>query len=114
MLRSLPRLWEAKVTAIQEAKDLNTLPLEKLLGSLMTHELTTKQYSEEETRRKKTITLKSIAQEEEDIEKLENSKEDEDLALIIRKFRYFMKKKRQGTKTRPLAKGELSQEKEKE
>ena len=55
ILRSLPRSWEAKVTAIQEAKDLNTLPLEELLGSLMTHELTMKQYSEEETRRKKTI-----------------------------------------------------------
>ena len=40
ILRSLPRTWEAKVTAIQEARDLNTLPLEELLGSLMTHELT--------------------------------------------------------------------------
>ena len=29
ILRSLPRTWKAKVTAIQEAKDLNTLPLEE-------------------------------------------------------------------------------------
>ena len=40
ILRSLPKSWEAKVTAIQEAKDLNTLPIEELLGSLMTYELT--------------------------------------------------------------------------
>ena len=34
ILRSLPRTWEAKVTAIQEAKDLNILPLEEILGSI--------------------------------------------------------------------------------
>ena len=66
MLRSLPRSWEAKIIAIQEVKDLNILPLEELLRSLMTHELTMKQHSEEKTRRKKTITLKSTAQEEKD------------------------------------------------
>ena len=42
VLRSLPRSWEAKVITIQKVKDLNTLPLEELLGSLMTHELTMK------------------------------------------------------------------------
>ena len=47
ILRSLPRTWEAKVTTIQEAKDLNTLSLEELLGSLMTHELMIQQKSEE-------------------------------------------------------------------
>ena len=40
ILRSLPDKWDPKVTAIQEAKDLNTLPLDELLGSLITHELT--------------------------------------------------------------------------
>ena len=38
-LRPLPRSWKAKVTAIQEAKDLTSLKLEELLGSLMAHEL---------------------------------------------------------------------------
>ncbi|GAV59147.1 UBN2 domain-containing protein, partial [Cephalotus follicularis] len=40
ILRCLPKSWEPKVTAIEEAKDLSTLPLEDLLGSLITHELT--------------------------------------------------------------------------
>ena len=40
LLRSLPRTWKAKVTAIQEAKDLSKLPLEELIGSLMTYEIT--------------------------------------------------------------------------
>ncbi|GAV79550.1 DUF4219 domain-containing protein/UBN2 domain-containing protein, partial [Cephalotus follicularis] len=39
ILRCLPRSWMPKVTAIEEAKNLNILPLEYLLGSLMTHEL---------------------------------------------------------------------------
>ena len=83
-----------KVTTIQEAKDLNSLSLKELLGSLMTHKLTMKQHSEEETRRKKTIALKSTAQEEEDLEKSKNSEENEGLALIIRKFRRFMRKRK--------------------
>ena len=36
ILRSLPKSWDPKVTAIQEAKDLRNFPLEELLGSLMT------------------------------------------------------------------------------
>ena len=94
VLRSLSSSWEAKVTVIQEAKDLNVLPLEELLGSLMTHELTMKQHTEEKTKRKRTIALKSTAQEENDSEKLDNSEEDKDLALITKKFRWFMRKKK--------------------
>ena len=43
ILRSLPRSWEANITTIQEAKDLTSLKLEKLLRSLVTHELTLNQ-----------------------------------------------------------------------
>ena len=45
ILRSLPRTWEVKVKAIQEAKDLNKLLLEELIGSLMTHELAMGQHN---------------------------------------------------------------------
>ena len=112
ILRSLPRLWEAKVTAIQEAKNLNTLSLEELLGSLMTHELIMKQHSEEETKRKKKIALKTTVQEE-NSEKSENSEEDEDLELITKKFRRFIRKRRQETKRKPPVKGEPSKQKRK-
>ncbi|KAL5556311.1 hypothetical protein UlMin_038547 [Ulmus minor] len=47
ILRSLPKQWEAKVTAIQEAKNLSTLPLDELVRSLMTHEMTMKQNSDD-------------------------------------------------------------------
>ncbi|GAV58014.1 UBN2 domain-containing protein, partial [Cephalotus follicularis] len=51
-LKCLPRMWMPKVTAIEEVKDLNTLPLEDLLRFLMTHELSIlKRDDEEETER---------------------------------------------------------------
>ncbi|GJT06895.1 hypothetical protein Tco_0841357 [Tanacetum coccineum] len=37
-LRALPLKWRAKVTAIEEAKDLTTLPLDELIGNLKVYE----------------------------------------------------------------------------
>ncbi|GAV63836.1 UBN2 domain-containing protein, partial [Cephalotus follicularis] len=48
ILRCLPRSWMPKVTAIEEAKNLSILPLEDLLGSLMTYELTMQKRVEDE------------------------------------------------------------------
>jgi len=39
ILRSLPAKWRPKVTAIEEAKDLNTLSVEDLISSLKSHEI---------------------------------------------------------------------------
>ena len=41
ILRSIPKSWDPKVTAIQETKDLNNFPFEELIGSLMTYEMMT-------------------------------------------------------------------------
>ncbi|GJY07735.1 retrovirus-related pol polyprotein from transposon TNT 1-94 [Tanacetum coccineum] len=38
-LRALPLKWRAKVTAIEEAKDLSTLPLDELIGNLKVYEM---------------------------------------------------------------------------
>ncbi|GJV10834.1 hypothetical protein Tco_1352375 [Tanacetum coccineum] len=38
-LRALPLKWRAKVTAIEEAKDLATLPLDELIGNLKVYEM---------------------------------------------------------------------------
>ena len=62
ILRSLPRRWESKVTAIQEAKDLNILSLDDLLGSLTTHEIIlNNQREEDESKMKdrKVVAFKS-------------------------------------------------------
>ncbi|GAV71249.1 UBN2 domain-containing protein [Cephalotus follicularis] len=53
--------------SIEEAKYLNTLPLEELLGSLMTHKLSIKKKDddeEKEKRKKNVVALKSSTNEE--------------------------------------------------
>ena len=93
IFRSLPRSWEAKVIAIQEAKDLNVFSLKKLLGSLMTHELAMKQHNNEKVKKKRTIALKSVMEEQEDEDLLEEDDGNEDMALIIKKFKKFLRRK---------------------
>ena len=55
ILRSLPKKWEAKATAIQKAKDLTKLPLEELIGSLMTYEINLNNYKKVEENKKSIV-----------------------------------------------------------
>ena len=98
ILRSLLKKEKTKVTIIQGAKDLSMFPLEKLIGSLMTHEITIKSHQKVEDKKKKNITLKASIIDEED----EASEEDEDLALIVNKLKKFIKfKKKKENKFQP-------------
>ncbi|GAV78511.1 zf-CCHC domain-containing protein, partial [Cephalotus follicularis] len=72
---------------IEEAKDLSTLPLEQLLGSLMTHETTMKNHENVEVKKKKAITFKASKEDSE-------SDEDGDVALITSQFKKFLKNQR--------------------
>ena len=67
ILRSLPKAYQSKVVAIREARDLSKLPLEELMGSLMTHEIMMRDHDkdEEEDKKKKKIALKSSTHQEE-------------------------------------------------
>ncbi|GAV74028.1 UBN2 domain-containing protein, partial [Cephalotus follicularis] len=69
-----------KVTTIEEAKDLSTLPLEQLLGSLMTHETTMKNRESVEVKKKKAIAFKASKEDSE-------SDEDGNVALITSQFK---------------------------
>ena len=57
IIRSLPKEWRQKKTAIEEAKDLNILSIDDLIGSLISYEedLATERGNEE---KKKSIALK--------------------------------------------------------
>ena len=59
ILRSLSKAWHPKVTAIQEAKDLNVLSLYALIESLKTHEVELNEVAEEAVKKGKSIALKS-------------------------------------------------------
>ena len=115
VLRSLSRSWKSKVTAIQEAKDLSCYPLDELMGSLMTHELTMQQRSDEERKKKKIIALKAVTSilSEEDLEKSKPKEvEDNDMVLLYRKFRKFLKKNDPPTRGKNLFRKPLDRVKE--
>ena len=57
ILRSLPAKWRPKVTAIEEAKDLNTLSVEDLISSLKCHEIGLNE--QEPIKKHKAIAVKS-------------------------------------------------------
>ena len=113
ILRSLPKTWEAKVTAIQEAKDLTKLPLEELIGSLMTHEIIMKEHLEDESKKKKSIALKTISLEVDPED--EDGLDEDDIAYFSRKYKNFIKRKKYFKKhlsTQKESKGEKSKKDE--
>ncbi|RVW94231.1 hypothetical protein CK203_034851 [Vitis vinifera] len=119
ILRSLPSKWHTKVTTIQEAKDLTKLPMEELIGSLMTYEINlAKKLQEGEDKKKKCIALKGKTKEEEDVEEEKPSEEYDNLALITRKLNKYMRterfKGRKFTSKRDLSKKESSSHGDKE
>ncbi|KAH9762966.1 hypothetical protein KPL70_001008 [Citrus sinensis] len=87
IIRSLPKEWRPKRTAIEEAKDLNTLPLDDLIGSLISYEddLVAEKEHEE---KKKSIAFKASKYESDG----ESEPDDEELAMLARRFRKFFKK----------------------
>ena len=90
MLRSLPPSWHTKATIIEESKNLATLSLEELIGSLMTYEINVKR-NEDDSRKKKTIALKAmkVVKSSSEDEESENS-DDEDIAMLTRQVRKFL------------------------
>ncbi|KAG2667762.1 hypothetical protein I3760_15G130800 [Carya illinoinensis] len=90
ILRSLPERFRPKVTAIEESKDLDAIKVEELVGSLQTYESSLPQ-----TRKGKSIALKTIEENYKNISD-EESLNDEEIALLARKFRKFMFNKESG------------------
>ncbi|KAL5540959.1 hypothetical protein UlMin_044251 [Ulmus minor] len=80
----LPKQWEAKVTAIQEAKDLSKLPLDELIGSLMTQEITMNQNLEDgvKTEKEKNLAFSSSTSYDDG---------EKDIALLAKRFKFFLK-----------------------
>ena len=100
ILRSLPERFHAKITAIEEAKDIDQIPLTELVGDLQTYEMELVSMIKGE--KSKNLALKGIEEEIEDFEdedeseeKDEDNDEDEDLTFItneIIKLLQFRKK----------------------
>ncbi|GKF93740.1 hypothetical protein Tco_0283440, partial [Tanacetum coccineum] len=87
-LRTLHPKWRAKVTAIEESKDLTSLSLDELIGNLKVHEMIIKKDSEivKAKVERKSLALKA-KKEFIDEECSTSESEDEEYAMAVRDFK---------------------------
>ncbi|GKA50950.1 zf-CCHC domain-containing protein [Tanacetum coccineum] len=93
-LRALHPKWRAKVTAIEESKDLTSLSLDELIGNLKVYEMIIKKDSEivKAKVERKSIALKA-KKESSDEECSTSGSEDEEYAMAVRDFKKFFKRR---------------------
>ena len=86
VLKSLPKRFHAKITAIEESKDINEILLIELVGNLQTYELGFTRIGK--TGKGKSMALKAKSSE------TDESSDDEDSKMksyITKQFKKFMK-----------------------
>ena len=88
ILRSLPKRFHAKITAIEEVKDIDQIPLSEHVGNLQTYEMGLGSMGK--GGKSKNLALKGIEEEIEDFEEEDENEDedkdddgDEDLTFII-------------------------------
>ena len=86
VLKSLPKRFHAKTTAIEESKDIDKIPLTELVGNLQTYELRLSRIGK--SGKGKSMALKAKSSD------TDESSDDEDFKLksyITRQFKKFVK-----------------------
>ncbi|GJT74698.1 hypothetical protein Tco_1041423 [Tanacetum coccineum] len=94
-LRALHPKWRAKVTAIEESKNLTTLSLDELIGNLKVYEEVIKKDSEtvkSKREQSRSIALKARMESSDDDSSTSDS-EDEEYAMAVREFKKFFKRR---------------------
>nr|GEV35916.1 retrovirus-related Pol polyprotein from transposon TNT 1-94 [Tanacetum cinerariifolium] len=93
-LRALHPKWRAKVTTIEESKDLTSLSLDELIGNLKVYEMIIKKDFEIVKAKVERKSLALKAKKESSDEECSTSKsEDKEYAMAIRYFKKFFKRK---------------------
>jgi len=119
ILRSLPARWRPKVTAIEEAKDLNTLSVKDLVSSLKVHEINLNE--NEPAKKSKSIALSSKGKSSKALKVIESEEEspdgdsDEDpaqmMAMLSNRLQYLAKKNKKLLSRRSGYKGSRKEDK---
>ncbi|GJS01332.1 retrovirus-related pol polyprotein from transposon TNT 1-94 [Tanacetum coccineum] len=93
-LRSLHPKWRAKVTAIEESKDLTSLSLDELIRNLKVHEMIIKKDSEIVKAKGERRSLALKAKKESSDEECSTSRsKDEEYVMAVRDFKKFFKRR---------------------
>ena len=88
VLRSLPERFHAKITAIEESKDIDKIPLIELVGNLQTYELDLTRIRKPSKSKSKSMALKAKSSD------TDESSHDKDFKIkshITKQFKKFMK-----------------------
>ncbi|GJU17930.1 hypothetical protein Tco_1145896 [Tanacetum coccineum] len=94
-LRALHPKWRAKVTTIEESKDLSSLALDELIANLKVHEVVMEKDSEIYRGKKegvKSIALKAKKESSGD-ETSTSGSDDEEYAMAVRNLKKFFRRK---------------------
>ena len=86
LLRSLPERFHAKITVIEESKDIDKIPLTELVGSLQTYKLGLTRIGK--SGKSKSMALKAKSS---DTDKSSDDKDSKMKSYITRQFKKFMK-----------------------
>ncbi|GJW33067.1 copia protein [Tanacetum coccineum] len=93
-LRALHPKWRAKVTVIEESKDLTSLSLDELIRNLKVHEMIIKKDSEIVKAKGEMGSLALNAKKESSDKECSTFKsEDEEYAMAVRDFKKFFKRR---------------------
>ncbi|GJW02425.1 hypothetical protein Tco_1561281 [Tanacetum coccineum] len=87
--------WRAKVTAIEESKDLTSLSLDELIGNLKVYEVIIKKDSEivkDKREQSRSLALKAKKESSDDDSSTSES-EDEEYAMAVKEFKKFFKRR---------------------
>ncbi|GKB64506.1 hypothetical protein Tco_0920692 [Tanacetum coccineum] len=94
-LRALHIKWCAKVTTIEESKDLTSLSLDKLIGNLKVYEVIIKKDFEMvkgKREQNRSLALKA-KKESSDEDSSTSDSEDEEYAMVVKEFKKFFKRR---------------------
>ncbi|GJV50573.1 zf-CCHC domain-containing protein [Tanacetum coccineum] len=94
-LRAVHPKWRAKVTAIEESKDLTSLSLDELIKNLKVYEVIIKKDSEMvkgKREQNRSLALKA-KKESSDEDSSTSDSEDEEYAMAVRDFKKFFKRR---------------------
>nr|GEZ82215.1 zf-CCHC domain-containing protein/UBN2 domain-containing protein [Tanacetum cinerariifolium] len=87
--------WRAKVTAIEESKDLTSLSLDELIENLKVYEVIINKYSamvKGKIEQSRSLSMKA-KKESSDEDKSTSDSEDKEYAMAVRDFKKFFKRR---------------------
>ncbi|GJZ60110.1 hypothetical protein Tco_0615926 [Tanacetum coccineum] len=94
-LRSLHPKWRAKVTTIEESKDLPSLALDELIGNLKVHEIVMERDSRIYRGKKERVKFNALKAKKKssDDETFTSGSVDEEYVMAVRNFKKFFRRK---------------------